>query len=271
MKAAWVKFATQLALDPCEFVIGSRKVFRNKRMVVRDPKFDVTLEDAGYTSTKVATLVKGYIHEESLSSAVDQWNRRRAGGRYGSVGFTCYNHILKAHSHAAANKHSSIMGPCLQSVIITLHKNRDTYVDIFYRSTEVYKKFPADLVLVAEHMLSRFDFSENPLREIRFHFANVTVSPTYFGCILPHVEDPVGFMKEFALEDPTFHLSCCKCLFKYLDPATVAKGYTFNQSARASKGIRKLLSPSSQKVILSYLHKQLTAKQKGEDLDEDEE
>jgi hypothetical protein len=68
---------------------------------------------------------------------------------YGSVGFTTYNHFLK-NSPTKKSKRASVMGPCIQSVVITQHNKKQYSIDCFYRTTELLKKFPADLVFIRD-------------------------------------------------------------------------------------------------------------------------
>jgi hypothetical protein len=42
------------------------------------------------------------------------------------------------------------MGPCIQAVTLTWLSRTDVGLDVFYRTTEFYKKFPADLLLLTE-------------------------------------------------------------------------------------------------------------------------
>ena len=83
------------------------------------------------------------------------------------------------------------MGPCLNSFVLTWHDGKTT-VDVFYRTTEYGKKFPADLIFIRDTLLPEFDLTSAPLEAINFHFCNITVTPMYslipMICLNPDME-----------------------------------------------------------------------------------
>jgi len=129
-------------------------------------------------------LRKQYFHQESIDIAIMLWNKRLKQGSYGSVGFTTYNHFIKSDPNKKSPR-GSIMGPCIQAVTLTLLDNGNTGVDVFYRTTEIYKKFPADLVFIRDELLPLFDMKEARLDSITFHFASLTCHPMYFITLIP--------------------------------------------------------------------------------------
>ena len=139
----------EMASSPATYWTGGKKIIRNRVFSFPDPQGPITLEEVGYTKTKMALLTKAYIHEESLSSAQEQWNNRRnyRPKTHWSVGFSCYNHILKSHTRFGEDREESdlgsVMGPCLQAVTITHTMDGIAEVDVFYRTTELFKKLPA--------------------------------------------------------------------------------------------------------------------------------
>src|SRR5262249_16347231 len=150
------------------------------------------LADSGYTTSKLRMLEKHYLHEESIAVAQELWDRRQGQRKYGSVSFTCFAHFVKGGSvDAKRSKRASVFGPCIQSVSLTYLNDHTTAVDVFYRTTEFFKKFPADLVFIRDVLLPKFNFEKAPISKVTFHFANVTMHPMYFVTILPMIEDPI--------------------------------------------------------------------------------
>src|SRR3546814_7634192 len=91
------------------------------------------------------------------------------------------------------------MGPCIQAVTITQvkgGKNGQYFIDCFYRTTELLKKFPADLVFIRDVLLKDFDFSGMEFLGMRCHFANITVHPQYFVTLIPHLDDPIAELEK---------------------------------------------------------------------------
>lgn len=254
MRRDWLELCQRVASTPGTYWSGGKKILRNQTFSFPDPMGPISVEEIGYTRTKMALLTKAYIHEESLSSAVDQWNNRRnyKPKSHWSTGFSCYNHILKSHSQAVLDGEESlgsVMGPCLQAVTISHTIVGTAEVDVFYRTTEVFKKFPADLVLIRDHMLSRFDFDRTPLGSITFHVANMTVSPTYIPAALTVSRDPIGFMESVLAGDPQFHRAACRWGIKLL----LGEESKFNQARRAQRAIKKLMTEFSQDNLVRYM------------------
>lgn len=250
MRTEWLKFARQLTMAPADFKSGSKKIVRNKRLKIRKFNDPIDIFEIGYKNTKLTLLNKLYTHEESLSSAVEQWQDRVAGGRYGSVGFSCYNHILKPHSGETSNKRSSKMGPCLQAMTVTIIPNDGAAIDVFYRTTEILKKFPADLVYIDRFLMPRFDWSIIQPVEMTCHFANITVSSNYTSVILTIMEeDPVDYLDELAQADPQFHRSTLAWLNRFLFDNT----YKFKQARRTGEAMRRLMTEERRQQLISYV------------------
>lgn len=248
----WLQNCHSLARAPGDFYAGTRKIFRNHSISFDDLDSDLVASDAGYKKLKMSLLRKLYIHTESIESAVDQWSDRAAKGKYGSVGFTCYNHILKPHSSETANKRTSTMGPCLQSVILTVMPGRICEVDVFYRTTELFKKFPADLVLLRDDMLSRFNFSECPFTVMNCHFANVSVNPAFVSVPLTLVDDPLYWLEKVKVGDPKFYGQC----LKWLDMLLGDEYIKFKQTRNTSEALKRSMPEKTQKKLKKYVKKE---------------
>ena len=253
MKQDWLSHCLDYSETPGDFRAGTRKIFRQVTLDFFDLEEDLSEEDAGYKKLKMSLLRKLYLHEESLISAVDQWNERAMKGKYGSVGFTCYNHILKPHSSESANKRASKMGPCLQSVIITLTGNKTAEVDVFYRTTELYKKFPADLVLLRDHMLSEFDFTDIPFARMTCHFANVSMNPSFVSVPMVLSKDPMYWLDRIKYGDMLYYLQCCK----WLKILTQEEWISFKQTRNTSEALKRAMRPSDVERLRDYVLKEL--------------
>jgi len=150
--------------------------------------------------------------------AIKLWEERRKKTSYGSVCFTCFNHLLK-NDPTKKSKRASVMGPCMQSVVITQIKGgkQGQYViDVFWRTTEILKKFPADLVFLRDVLLKDFDFSGMEFMGMRCHFAHVTVHPQYFVTIIPHLDRPIYDLEKLKDRDRYFFDWVIKWSARYL-------------------------------------------------------
>ena len=215
MKKDWIKACLELSREPADFYSGARKILQNRTFIFTRMKDDLSLADSGYTKMKMRMLERLYFHEESHAAAIPLWERRIGQKKYGSVGFTTYNHFLKGDIEKKS-KRASVMGPCIQSVCLTLNNKKTTDIDIFYRTTELYKKFPADLVFLRDVLLEPFDFSEAPIRQLNFHMANITCHPMYFVTIIPSLRNPLSTLESLRRKDEYFYNWVVKWTARYV-------------------------------------------------------
>lgn len=225
MKTEWIRQVLKLSKMEADFYSGCRKIIQGYKMTFHDlwdAEDPLILEDAGYTKSKLAHLVRGYLHEESVEMALKLWALRRAKTSYGSVGITTYNHFIK-NDAVKKSKRASVMGPCIQALTITQIKGNNSKgtggqysIDAFYRTTEVLKKFPADLVFIRDVLLKDFDFSGMEFMGMTCHFANVTVHPQYFVTAIPEMEDPIRELERIKKKDKYFYEWIIKWTARYL-------------------------------------------------------
>ena len=252
----WLNSAAHLSIQPASLYSGARKIIRRQVVTFTDIQDDLMLADCGYTKNKMRMLEKNYIHEESVSVAVELWKRRVSQNKYGSVGFTTYGHFVKGGAvNAKRSIRASVMGPCIQSVTLTLLNQRRTVVDVFYRSTEYYKKFPADLVFLRDRLLTRFDFSGAPIVEINFYFANVTCHPMYYITLLPLYDNPVEIMKQLREKDEYFWKWVVKWTSRYLCEEHMRGIQKFSQAMSVRRDSLARIAPKDLARIQNYVRK----------------
>lgn len=248
----WVNHSIALSHRPALFYSGARKILRPVRIKFTTFDDSLALADAGYTKAKMRMLEKNYIHEESLDVAAQLWERRLAQAKYGSVGFTCYNHFVKGGGiEAKRSKRASVFGPCIQSVTLTWIARENVGIDVFYRTTEFFKKFPADLVFIRDEFLSQFDLPKD--YTIHFHFANVTMHPMYAVTIMPHLDDPVEMLEDLRTKDPYFWKWVVKWTGRYLCDEFAHGIKKFSQALRVAKDAEDRLSPEQFKELQQYI------------------
>jgi hypothetical protein len=264
VKTEWLAAVEAFAGTPAEFYSGNRKILRNRTIKFSDLTPDIDLADIGFTKSKLSQLRRNYIHEESRAAAVTLWEARLKKDKYGSVGFHCFKHYVKGRSADTAttadgqvniqqvSKRASVMGPCMQSFSITLMDDGTTAVDVFYRTTELFKKFPADVIFFPE-MLAPFDFRMAPLTEVTCHFANVTCHPMYFASLLPLFEDPVGMIEAQKAYDPYFWKWIVKWTARYLCDEYAHGIAKFAQALRVKHDVRERLDPYAMEHLQWYL------------------
>lgn len=255
MLTDWRLFAEAMCERPADFYSGCRKIIRqithefdgqallNKRG---------RMEDFGFTKSKMTMLTKLYLNEESVDVARKLWDKRVGQGKYGSVGFTFYNHLVKGGMEKRS-KRASVMGPCLQSAVVTLLEGGKTWdMDIYYRTTEALKKFPADLVFLRDVVMPRFSPHDTP-PIIRCHFANVTVHPMYFATLIPHLPDAIDYLHMLKRQDEKFWTWCVKWTGRYLCSEFGNGIQKFAQAKRTGESAVALIKPSLQTQLQRYI------------------
>lgn len=210
---------------------------------------DLQLSDIGYSGHKMRQLERNYINAASRDMALQLWERRKDQGKYGSVGFHCYNHLLKADPDRKA-KRASVMGPCIQAVTLTLLKKGQVQTDLFYRTTELFKKFPADLVFLREVLLKPFGVTDS---QVNFHFANATAHPMYWVTLIPMQKEPITQLKLLKALDPYFYNWVVKWTARYLCDEFGRGIDKFSQACRVRDTSAKLIKDPDK--LMAYLRK----------------
>lgn len=280
MRDEWLDLCLDWCREPAEFYSGARKIIRNKHWTLkgdalrRESKRRLTMVDSGYRGTsKLRQLERNYIHAESREMATVLWEGRLKRKKYGSVGFHCFGHYIKGTNtnywewlrrkkaddeekkefDVPRSKRASVMGPCIQSVSITLLNNGNSSVDLNYRTTELFKKFPADLVFVRDSLLTPFDFSTAPIQELNFHFANVTCHPMYFVTLLPFIDDPIAELRSLKKDDRYFHDWAVKWTARFLCDEYMRGIQKFQQAMRVRRDALEKLTGRKLDKIRKYL------------------
>lgn len=250
---AWVREACRLACSPPAFRDGGRKIFRNHLFTVNNLD-GMSLTDGGYTQTKMTMLKRLYYVEESIAVAKELWDFHLQRGTYKSASFTCYGHNLKNKGvHAPKAKHASVMGPCLQSVILTQKPNgKRQEVDLLYRTSELVKKFSADVVFIRDLLLPNFTLGK--VDTYNFYFTNLTLHFMYFPILFAHMARPVEELQRVREADEGFHDLIVKSSARFLIPEYTRGIERHSQSMHVHKQVNAQLSPGSKKRIIEYVH-----------------
>lgn len=205
----WKELHWQLAAAPTLVVSGVRKIVGDVRWDLPGEcllaEQSIGFEDIGYSEKgKLGQLKRNYWNQELVDKAIEKLLSRKD-----SV------HASAAIRMQAGDKDARSSGFCIQNLVITVAGER-SFIDIYYRSTEVSMKFLADLIFFS-HMLPPV-FAQLGIRPelIRFKFANCFMSALYQPIFLRFEEDPVGFYEHLEKHDSRFHRTYSLATSKYL-------------------------------------------------------
>jgi hypothetical protein len=136
-------------------------------------------------------------------------------------------------------------------VAITWLNKDQAGVDVFYRTTEIFKKFAPDLVFLRDILLEPFELPPHVITT--FHFANVTVHPMYAVTIFPFLSDPIRRLKELKREDKYFHDWVVKWSARYLCDEYHRGIAKFAQALRVQQDARKRIDKKTLTLLRDYL------------------
>jgi hypothetical protein len=241
----WIQHCLDLDLQRPDFTLSNRRVFSGRMLEFSFP-CDVTLKDAGYTQRKIQNLYKSYYAEEWHRGAIELWNAR--GEKPGSASFSTFKESTKAH--AGSSRISSRIAPCLLGVTVNREPHRYT-VDAYYRSTEFHRKFPADLIFLAELVEP---FKLPPETTLRCFFSNIVVNSLYAPQILTYLTNPVAHLRKVKQADPAFHKNLLRVMRYVLVDDTGMRN--FAQGLRAIEFTRESLTPKQKRELTRYLEEQ---------------
>ena len=249
MKDEWIKLCLDMMATPANEYSGARKIIHNITFTMEDLGNDLTMRDIGYTQSKMSMLRRLYLVRESRDAVVPLWEKRKIQRKYGSVSFTCSGHTTKSNPDKGS-KRASVMTPCIQSMSLTYHGNHTTTAHAFYRTTEVFKKFPADLIFIRDELLP--PFGDIPDR-LTFFFANVTVHPMYFATLAPNLGDPVRALERIEKTDPRFWEWCVKWTARYLIPEFHRGIQKYSQGMRVHDMFHELIDNDVRDELAEYV------------------
>jgi hypothetical protein len=270
LKSEWLRYCHQLSIEYADMWCGARKIIVNRTLSFTTLDDSLQLSDSGYTKSKLTMLTKHYLHHESRNVALSLWEKRKAQGKYGSVGFTTYAHFIKGGAiDAKRSKIASVFGPCIQSVVITLVDKKTYTIDVFYRTTELFKKFPADLVLIRDVLLPGFNFTGLKMLRLNCHFANITMHPMYAIVMLSHSDNVILELESIRKLDSTMWKWVVKWSARYLCPEYLVGIIKFSQAMRV-KAYADKIQGLMRKELTRYFRKHMPKKSEVED-DESED
>lgn len=118
-----------------------------------------------------------------------------------------------------------------------------------YRTTEIFKKFGADLLLLRDHILPGFD----PDGTLHFFFANATYHPMYWVVAAPYRDDVVQSLVDLKDKDYSIYKGVLRWTNRFLEnDESLAK---FKQGQRVAKHFHRLMDPAELKRLNKYVRK----------------
>lgn len=250
LKERWLELCLDLSQDKAYLVVGTRKVLRNVTWNLSGEDWNTGDFDVqklvGYRSwkTKKMQLARYYLNPEEFERAKDKYAHiRDTLKRYDSVNMTLKNETKFGWTR---------QDHCMASMIISHWPRRKDHpggaeIDVYYRTTEVAKKFAADLAFFREEVFPAFE----PIHKIRFVFSTCNLSVAFTPALFLALKDPVGFLENIRIEDERHWRRICSYLRRYLVPEADMK---FRQHDRIRVKLQTAMAVEKQKALKGYLH-----------------
>lgn len=149
----------------------------------------VSLTDIGYTRAKEKAIFRMYYNEAEADRVRSLLVKRKGQG------FSAISMSMRAGA-----KDSRSMGHCIDSIVLSM-TNKRRVAEVLYRSTEVIKKFSADLWFIPQ-VLDRLGFEAD---EIKFYYTNAYLSGVFFPTLFTWWE-PISFLRKLYRDEPKFFI-----------------------------------------------------------------
>jgi len=216
----WVDFVTHVATSSIPSAYAQERLFTEGQafMITGDEwrrGLSHSLLDLGYSlkGSKMKQLKRDYYNPESVEQAKMAINLRTSNEQeVTSVGIsTIYG------------KKRNVQGHCIRSIVLNYFGRKvspfnqsKVSIDIFYRTTELLRKFGADLIFLREFLLPEIlkdtIWSEKLVSKVRFYFSSCFFSALFIP-IYYQFRNPEEFLEDLARGrgDVIFYR---RCLFR---------------------------------------------------------
>ena len=188
--------AIQVALrTPVYQYNGARKIVRNMLWTPgKIPEVDLTAIGYVRPNTKLKALQRMYFNPEE-ASRIRGLLKKREGQAFSAL----------CMSMRGGDKHGKSMGHCIDSISFSL--GDDVRATVMYRSTELIKKFAADLAFIPWV----FDQLEVKVDHVDFFFSNAYLSGVFFPTLFRYHE-PIEFLEKIRKEEPELFIVATRFL-----------------------------------------------------------
>lgn len=178
VRKAWHSLFMKSALSPVEPKSDRSAVYGVKLQlpgILPDIPIDILLNYK--ISHKINSLKRNYLNEEDIEIAKNKLSQKESC----SISFS-----LKSGEKYSGGKLYRNVDHCMVSAVIYKDKGFIKNITVFYRSTEICRKWLPDLVFFKEEILPRFEIEY--YGSITFMFGRVVTKSDWFWIILKDME-----------------------------------------------------------------------------------
>jgi hypothetical protein len=241
MKKAWIDLCEDYFYTKKE-ISGTSKYYQCQTKIITDLTPNLSMQDMGYRNNKIKQLIRNYFNEESTKQAVEEFKKRSNKTSPFSISASCRG-IPKAGNKS--------LDYCLQGYVLVGKGDKTCKLIMMYRTTEVVKKFYADLVFFQEYILPKFDFKNCPITEVHIMAGNITANFLYYPLLIPHQKLPIQKLKNLKIKDQNAHDKAI-----YLLDYVINKKTTHGGINNLKRSVNELYSDELMLSIKNYIKKE---------------
>lgn len=247
------RFAWSLAIGSKPIhLAGVQRIYKNVAIEVKPYELlnsKMSIGSTGYTQTKLTQLRNHYYNPNTVDRAIEDLDWRIKNRKYGSG----------ACDFRGRPKKNTRQDYCMTALHISYYPNlKGCHLDMYWRTTEVIKRFKGDIVFLTDFILPMFkeQLDIAPLQKIRFHFTNCTFHPMFALLLNNDSRNLVARWRQLKRYDHKLFMDCLQWAWRYtLDESCMIEKYS---SAKQVKNIYyKLTSKKKQKVFEKLLLKEI--------------
>lgn len=191
----------------------------------------ITSGDMGYAESdkKTDQLLRNYFNQEAAEAVREKLHERMKSRRA---------HTSVALSMHGKAKDSRSQGHCIQTMVFThavRRKEEILEVDIFYRSTEVVKKFLADLNFLPK-VIEAACPKPDEIGKVKFHFCNVFLSALFLPIFLEYEQEWTDYFDVMFDNDRRFWNTCVPAISRFFYDK---HNYTYRERVKIYELIHK--------------------------------
>lgn len=250
----WVSFILNLLCHEANVVESTKRlIYFDKGLDFHDWEgeysFDNGLERLGYhPPSKMAQLMRNYYNEE-------QMERLFAGIKGRSDHKYPYTPLSAIMNNEV--KRDDSLGFCMQSLVVTMVRVKETYTldfTLFYRSTELIKKFGADLVFLEDlinECITHIDQNRWKVQvgTIRMRFATCFISTLFIPCLFQHYITPAAFLEMILANAKDRKLALKTLEWLYTMVTSPVDRWSFGSRIIVAKQLHALSEEDRQSII----------------------
>lgn len=230
----WLQLLYRAAETPAFILKGGCKVITDLSWEIPTEKLlnpGITYQDINYADNKRKQLDRNYWNQQEADRLIAKLQSR-----------VTPKHTSVAMQLRGQSKQDSSQGFCMQNLVISATAKK-SYVDIYYRSTELVHRFLADLIFFSEKLPQLLGSLQPEV--VRFKFANSYLQAYNIPIIMMLDPNPEEFIRHLHEHDRRY----ARVVMRQAQKLSTDDTYNYASWARMQKFLKKVPQSKVKKVL----------------------